>query len=85
MSCSVSPETDCPFVRCYEEVKCEKDLWTLGQSLDGQVLPKVGPLLIGLSSPFSRCVFVKCLDYGVGYCDFEFRLHRHARRIFARW
>lgn len=69
--CFLGSEVNCPFVRCYEEVKKEKGFWTRVQLHDGQLIPDLGPSLIVLRRLFSLLYFSECLGYWVNACYFE--------------
>lgn len=46
----------CPIVRCYREVKYEKDLSTLVQSFDVQQFPEIGWLLVSCMVRLITCI-----------------------------
>lgn len=62
VSHSARSEADCPFVCFYEEVKHDKDLATLLQRLNGQVLREIGQSLVILRRAFCHLYFAKRFD-----------------------
>lgn len=58
----VGSEDACPFVRCNEEVKCEKDLSTFVRRFDGQPLSEIDPSLVILHRPFRHLFFADSFD-----------------------
>lgn len=76
--CSIRSGVDCPFVRCFKEVKYKKDLSTIVLSFKGPPLPKIGPSLFVLRRPSRHLYIAEHFDYWLCKCDFELRLRCHA-------
>lgn len=55
------------------------------QRFEGQLLPEIGSPFFALRRPFGHLHFAKCFESWGRDCDFEFRLCRHVRGIFASW
>lgn len=59
----IASGVDCPFVRCYGEVKNEKDPSMLVRRSDWQTLPGFAPSLVVSPRPFSHLYFGERFDY----------------------
>lgn len=74
-------KVDYLFFRYYQKLEYVKDMSSLVQRFEGQLLPELGPSLVILRCKFSHLYLAKSFDYWACDCNIELHLLGHDRGV----